>query len=192
MKKKILIAIFITTIMLVIPFTAIADDPSCFTDEERKEEPTNDTQLIITDPSTLSAEEINDIIITAIEELSIYYSDDPNFQQIQIMIEDQIMPLNWEQTVFCVIILTLIVIYVARALDKTQDAIRDIIDEEGILAFINGVLAGTYGTIAMILASIFFELCLYAPALPPGSTYIPNNCGCTQSSQAGNLEQQGT
>lgn len=190
MKKKILVAIFVTAIMLMLPFNAIADDSTDRANEVNKEESSIDINPEVFDPSMLSAEEVNNILTTAIQELFPYYADDPTFQQLQSMIQEQ--PLDWEEDLFCLIIMFMIIGAAALFLGVARAFIKDIRDRDGVIAFINAIKSGTFGLIAMILAAIFDDECINAPTSPPGSTVISNDCGCMQTYNIEELLIQGT
>ena len=167
-KRKILIASFFTSLMLLIPFTTVAGDPSSILDTQRIEETDNIMSSAVADLSKLSKEEVIDILKMIIDDFSLEYSDDPEIQQIISLIEVELShsTVNEEGVTesssgLCALLLSLIILRVARILGlKIAEILTIIAGYADIYTFIEYVrLTIRSCVILIILCEIYISLC---------------------------------
>lgn len=188
MKNKALIACLITATILLVPFSTIAEEPTTLKDAI-SEENTVDTIEI-------TNEEIMEIFRNAVEEESMNYGIISGLQLKEIIINGNLVIVLDGDTYIgiCAIFLILIIFYAARFIGKSMDAIRDIIDEEGLLAFLDAAMASRYGGTAMIFAYLFLVICIPAQTVGENQdlTTISGGCGCIPNNDMGDLILQET
>jgi hypothetical protein len=165
MNRKILIAVFFATIMLVIPFTNVAGNPNQISNEQ-----SNGTILpFMIDPDIITTEQAIEMLEMALEDLSTDYADDPDFQQLKATIEEEIMFFNengtWRYPIFCALLFLGLLYAVAAALGWTLTAVLDYVHslepfQGGFQVWIYDLMvAGHLTIVAIILFIVFLKLC---------------------------------
>jgi hypothetical protein len=180
MKKKMLIAGFLTIIILLVPFTAIANVQNSTNNIELKKESITNLQPTAEKQSTPSTGKINFISNTTVDKFLLQYKKYFNFHQIQKSTEQKLKTLEGEENLFCLLLLFVTVCIAAVALGLTIRAIINFIDDEGWLALIDLLKSSFLGGIACSLAVLFVETCLPQSAESSSLIEKSDGCGCMQ------------
>ena len=180
-KRKILIASFFVALMLTLPLTTVAGDPSSLLGTERTEETDNimssaivDPSTVIMlydiiDPSTITQEQAIEMLEMALEQLSSEYGDDPETQQLISMIRVELSYFKENQegdpedsSLLCALLLFMIVRRIAWVLGIQLEQVWELINGYGSLeSFILHLIAKLrYSVVIVLLAIAYYVICI--------------------------------
>jgi len=180
-KRKILIASFFVALMLTLPLTTVAGDPSSILDNERTEETDRIMSSSVVDPSalimpydiidfsTITQEQAIEMLEMALEQLSSEYGDDPETQQLISMIRVELSSFteNEEGTLegeslLCVLLLFMIVRRIAMILGITIEevwmALNGYMSPEAFL--LDMLRKIRHSAILVLLVTAYIVLCI--------------------------------
>jgi hypothetical protein len=206
MKRKIPIAVFFATIMLLIPLTTVVGNSTQQLTEEN-----NDIILpFIIDTDKITHEQEILILESALEELSKYYADSPDFQKAKIDMEEQILFMEqngeWDFPIFCSLLVFFIICAALLKIGQSIEIIYYILqllaegNFEGAfdLWVVSFIVKGKYGALAVTFGLFYVVYCMdidydiseYASTITTSNILdtgeistltiqYPLDCGCT-------------